>query len=131
MPKFSHFFVGTRSARDGDDTLDAISKSLVGFDVGQRPSWWVPYKDEISTIKSRSLSIKSLSQYLNKDQKALLEKSVEKTGVSSEELFAIPLTTPKSTDWTALLDQKMQLVGIAPIDMFKIQDSIKKDDNKK
>ncbi|MBV7433528.1 hypothetical protein KRX19_00670 [Cardiobacteriaceae bacterium TAE3-ERU3] len=120
LPLFDHFTLSTRQAKDGDDRLDAIDKSLSGLDIGQRPSWWIPYQDDLEDIKARANSVADLNKALDEQQQKILSKAVAKTGQSIDKLYYLPLTSALTSDWIALLDSDMNFIGAAKINAFAL-----------
>lgn len=114
LPYFGHFTLATRGSKDGDDTLDSIEMSLKGFDIGQRPSWWIPYskgKEKIRTAAKPIADLKNLTPNEQKSLDAALKKAKKAT-------FYLPLTSNRTSDMIALLDDEMNLVGAAKVRGF-------------
>lgn len=120
LPLFSRLLLSTRKAHDSNDRLDSIEKALAGLDIGQRPSWWIPYADSLEKIQQQAQPVVALQKNvsLQKQKKAALDKAIKRSGVSADKLAYLPLVSARTAEWIALLDTEMSLVGAAPIDGF-------------
>lgn len=121
LPIFGYFMLSTREAKGGDDRLDAIETALSGFDIGQRPSWWQAYGQSRSLLLERSAPISDLNAVLTEEQQQSLDRAVAQIDQSAETLRYIPLVSARHSNWIALLDDDLSLVGAAPIDSFTLK----------
>ena len=118
LPRRGVLEVATRRSRGGTDTVDAVTGALDGYDIGQRPSWWIPYGDGKAEMKKRAKPLTQLLARTTASERDALRQAAEKTGFSVADLFYLPLTSPRSTGWTAILNAAMEMVAAAPVDAF-------------
>lgn len=118
VPLFGIWQLAARQATTQDDTLKTIELSLQGFDIGQRPSWWIPYTDAHGAVQKRAQPLNKLAERVSDADRALLGKAAHKHKASLEDLWFLPLTSPAATDWTAILDKEMVILDAIPIDAF-------------
>lgn len=118
LPFFGIWQLAARAPNSEDDTLKDIELSLQGFDIGQRPSWWIPYADARETMQKRAKPLSELAWSIDDEKRALLEKNAHKHAATLETLWYLPLTSPISADWTAILDNDMTMLDAVPVDSF-------------
>ena len=109
--------VAARRPRDAGETLDAIEQAMRGYDVGQRPSWWIPYGAAQAELRRRARPLAELLDRVNADEREALRRAAA-TASPLAELFYLPLTSPRSTGWTAILNADRALIAAAPVDAF-------------
>lgn len=110
--------VAARPARNGAETLDAIEQAMRGYDIGQRPSWWMPYGDARAALRQSARPLTSLLDRVDGPAREALRRAATKTGLPSAQLFYLPLTSPRSSGWTAILNRDMEMIAAAPVDAF-------------
>lgn len=118
IPFIGIWQLATREKKESDDTINDINLALQGYDIGQRPSWWIPYADARKTIQKRALPLNTLMQHISEDKRILIEKTATKHGYPSEKLWFLPITSPKSSEWTAILNNDMHIIDVIPVDGF-------------
>lgn len=118
LPKFAMLRVAARAQTATDDPMQIVETALQGYDIGQRPSWWIPYNDARDTMKEHARPLSALADSIDDDKKALLEEALRPTGLSIKHFRYLPLTSKDQYDWTAILDGDMQIVDVVPIDAF-------------
>lgn len=118
LPKFSLLHVAARAQTSQDDPIEMVDIALQGYDIGQRPSWWIPYDDAKEGIRMHARPLSALAERVDDDKKNLLEKAIRPSGLPIEHFWYLPLTSVDQYDWTAILDGDMQLIDAVPIDAF-------------
>lgn len=118
LPIFGIWQLAARSTTEGS-TIEDVNLSLQGFDIGQRPSWWIPYTDAKEAMQQRAKPLQVLIVQVNDAQKALLETTAKRHQAKIDELWYLPLTSPSSTEWTAILDKEMNILDAVPLDAFR------------
>jgi hypothetical protein len=110
-------FAGTRSASSSQEYLRSLEQSLGGVSPAMRPDWWTPFDETRSKVLIRA---KPLSVLMAKrpEQLKVLTAAASKTRIEFAELRYLPLTSSKSTDWTALISPAGDVVGFAHVDSF-------------
>jgi hypothetical protein len=93
--------VGTRGFKDKGDESDALNKSLAGYDIGTRPSFWQDY--DLSKTKALQLS-KPVSLLYRKypNSKTEIDAAVKRAGIDATQLRFIPIFSLRG-DWVALI----------------------------
>lgn len=111
---------GTRTPKDGNETLKSISLSMQGIEPSARPGWWQSYEKSQPVVQQRMKKLATLRAKLPLGKQAILDESVKKIGLSVELLYYLPLVSQKQLDsWIALLDAHGTIKGYAPIDGFQ------------
>ena len=88
---------------------------MSGFDIGARPSRWLPWS---AAARAEALSRAKPLAAGHPAQKSDLDAAVARTGLPAAALVYIPMITFRE-DWVALLDAaKGDVVGYAPLDGF-------------
>lgn len=118
LPIFGIWQLAARAPNSEDDTLKDIELSLQGFDIGQRPSWWMPYADAREAMRKRAKPLSELAGRIGDEKRTLLEKTAQKHAATLETLWYLPLTSPASSEWTAILDKDMAFLDAVEIDAF-------------
>ena len=118
MPLFGIWQLAARDPNDTKNTLEDINLSLQGVDIGQRPSWWIPYADAREAMQKRAKPLSELAGRIGAEKRALLEKTAQKHAETLETLWYLPLTSPTSSEWTAILDKDMVFLDAVEIDGF-------------
>ena len=103
---------------DPEQKARAVTLGMGGFDIGARPSRWLPWD---TAARAEALAhAKPLAALAARRpaQKAELDAAVAQTGRPASALVYIPMITFRE-DWVALLDAaKGDVVGYAPLDGF-------------
>lgn len=118
VPLFGIWQLGTREISEKDDTIALVEFALQGYDIAQRPSWWIPYESARTQMQRHAKPLAQLRSKANDMEKIQLENIVEKNKMDMERLWYLPLTSPTSSDWTAILDQDMNFLDVIPFDSF-------------
>ena len=103
---------------DPVEKTQTLSLGFRGYDIGTRPSRWLPWD---AAARAEALAhAKPISALAARHptRRADLDAAVAKTGRSAETLVYIPMITFRE-EWVALLDAaKGDVVGYAPLDGF-------------
>lgn len=121
LPLFGRQKIGIRSAKNEKEFFESINLSFKGIEPSLRPGWWLPFTDVLPEIKKKMYALKEVKP-LQKEQQAVLDAAVQKTGLAREALFYLPLTSKLSQDWLMLLDSEGEFVGHANINGFDLQE---------
>jgi hypothetical protein len=108
--------VGTRAARDSDERVAAIDFALQGWDVGQRPSFWVPYQNIMPQALSVAKPIRTLIEKRSADSETI-RLQLNSLGLEESSARFLPLASRKR-DGAAILDASGRVVAVLPIDGF-------------
>lgn len=116
LPWHGTHLLAARRATDAE-RLDAIEMALAGVDIGQRPEFWLPASETKAALLQSAKPLQELRKR-HVARSAELQKYIEATGRSDEQLKFLPLFA-RRTDWVAFLDADTgELVGYAPFDGF-------------
>jgi len=118
LPLWDIWLLATREKKTDDDTLKDIELAMQGYDIGQRPSWWIPYDEGKSKIKEKAHPLQALLENTTEDKKALIQQAITRSGLPIEKLYYLPFTSSRSTEWAAILDDRMDLLDVIPVDAF-------------
>lgn len=118
IPLFGILQLGTREISDKDDTIALLEFALQGYDIAQRPKWWIPYADAKEQMQRYAKPLISLLDNTSNIEKKLLENVSQRHDMTIENLWYLPLTSPVSSEWIAILDENMIFLDAAPIEGF-------------
>ena len=111
--------VGVRLSQATDPDFPAsVQLSLAGLHSAFRPQRWVPYSSQLDNVKYNLQPLGKL-EIKYPDKKVIIEKSLKKYGVTSDQFGYLPLDTgnKNSSDWVVLVDRKSGLPrDFLPID---------------
>lgn len=119
LPFVGIWQLAAREAKADDDTLKDIELSLQGFDIGQRPSWWIAYAQAREQMQARAKPLRELRAQATDQEREMLDAAVARLRRPVEELWYLPLTSPISAEWTAILDKDMQWLDAVAVDGFE------------
>jgi hypothetical protein len=108
---------GTRPAKSSAELLESVELSLQGITPAMRPDWWLPFDAAKPELLQRAKPLAELLQS-RPEQATLLESAAAKTGLPTDQLRYLPLTSSKSLGWTALISPAGDMVGYAAVDAF-------------
>lgn len=102
--------VGTRVPANGDEKLDSVLWALKGFDVGTRPSYWVPFRESWWRAIGQAAPFPQVF-----DGKLAEDPSVQKwigaPRSTQEHLVVLPIQS-KEPGWYVVMDrQDPELLG--------------------
>ena len=117
LPWWGWLQVGTRSAKSSEEFLTSVNLGLSGISPAMRPDWWVPWADGRAGIDQRAKPVTELLARRPQDA-ATLQAAIAATGLPTQQLRYLPLTSRRTKDWVALLDAQARIVGHAPVDGF-------------
>lgn len=117
LPFGGVFKVATRKPKDNAEFFRSIDLSLAGFPPAVRPTWWEPIEGQFSQMRSVAKPLSDLVAQ-QPDRAEEVQKAAARSGYSVESLTYLPLTSSKTKDWIALLNESMDVVGYAPVDGF-------------
>lgn len=118
IPLFGIWQLGTREISKQDDTIELLEFALQGYDIAQRPSWWIPYEAARKQMQQHAKPLSSLLKKANDIEKNQFNEIIKDHKTDIEKLWYLPLTSPISLDWTAILDKEMNLIDVIPMDSF-------------
>lgn len=113
---FGPSVVGTRTARDSDERVAAIDFALQGWDVGQRPSFWVPYPSIMPHALSSARPIRTLIEKRSASSD-MIRLQLSSLGLAESSARFLPLSSRKR-DGAAILDASGRVVAMLPVDGF-------------
>lgn len=87
---------------------------LTGKEMGMFPKFWIPYEDVTQDVWDISDPVASLNKLTLSDQK-VLHTAIKKAGKSSSNLRFLPIITPLSDNWIAIISQSGDIVGYANV----------------
>lgn len=109
--------LGTRQPKDESERLKSIDLAMGGVDIGQRPSFWQPYKSSAPTALKQARPVEALYQHY-KGSRELLDQAVARTGRPAAQLKFLPVISFRG-DWSALVDaQSGEVVGFVQLEGF-------------
>lgn len=94
----------------------AFELALAGYDLGQRPSFWVPYEASRAQALQRSRPIDDLIEHHPQDASAI-RAELHRLGIPTGQLRFLPLQA-RSGDWVVVLDQRGTPIGFLAQDGF-------------
>lgn len=106
--------VGVRSAKNGQERMEFIQRSLEGYDGGARPKLWEPYEDSKHRVISQLKPMDGL--VLSGPAKERVDKAIQKTGLSSEAIGYADVKA-RALGWILLVDRSSG----KPLDFVSIQ----------
>ncbi|MCZ2104208.1 MAG: hypothetical protein LC137_07490 [Burkholderiales bacterium] len=117
LPLWGVLRVGTRRAASGAELMESVQRGLAGWTPARQPGWWTPWSAARDGMERRA---KPMAELLARRpvEAAALNDAIRATGLPAERLRYLPLTSSKTMDWIALLDDQMRVVGYAPVDGF-------------
>ena len=115
LPTTGPWLLGTRKPVRGDESNEALFKSLSGFDIGYRPLFWQSYEKSLASVVERS---KPLAQLLGHypERADELRGRLQDIGANPESHRYLP--TVARGDWVAVVDEGGVVVGYLPVDGF-------------
>lgn len=108
---------GTRKAVNTVEFLRSVELGLAGIPLAYQPDWWLPWGDVQVTVGNRAKPLVELIESRPADA-GMLESTAQSTGYAVQDLSYLPLVSSKTYEWVALLDDKQNIVGHAPVDGF-------------
>ena len=108
---------GTRKPASNAEMMRSLDLSLGGVPLAAQPDWWQPWADSLPAMRERA---KPLAELMGRKPQAVpvLQDAARDAGRPAAELSYLPLVSSKTLDWVALLDDKLDMVGWAPVDGF-------------
>lgn len=119
LPLFSMLHVAARPQNAADDNMEMVDIAMQGYDIGQRPSWWIPYEEATQTMRTHSHPLTALANRMDDDGRQILSEAVRPTGLPMDAFRYLPITSADQWEWTAILDGDMQIVAVVPMDGFQ------------
>lgn len=106
------------ATRDSEPTevLDAVSLAGQGYDLAQRPSYWVPYARLQATASAKSKPVSMLLTKHGMTREEFCERFRE-IPCSGEKISYLPLQA-RAGDGAVLLDDQGVVLGVVPLDGF-------------
>lgn len=117
LPAWGVREVGTRRARNEQEFFENAGLGPAGVSPAMRPNWWLPWDAAQAEMSERA---RPLAELIARRPwaKALLEQAAARAGQPVASLRYLPLTSSRSREWVALLDERLRVVGAAPVDGF-------------
>lgn len=109
--------VSTRKALNNDEFMQSMEMGMAGVSPSMRPSWWRPWNSANAEIKERAKPVTQLLEKRPQDAIAL-QAAVTEAGIPAQQLSYLPLTSSKTKEWIALLDNELRIVAYANVDGF-------------
>ena len=116
LPWFGPRLMSARESKPGDEKLRSVELSLQGYDVGQRPSYWQPYKQGQTRAAQRARPVQALIDHAPTD-KAQIEARLQALGAPLATTRFLPIQSRKG-DWVMLLSAQGQPLGILAANGF-------------
>lgn len=111
--------IGTRTSKDGPETLLSIELSLRGKEPSVRPGWWQDFELNRAEAIKRMKPLRDLMDNHAPEVRKTIDKVVEKIDVPVGGLFYLPLVSQHSLDdWIVVLDETASIVTYAPVGGF-------------
>lgn len=110
--------VATRDPENNAELFESVELSLGGITPAMRPLWWVPFESRTAEIEKKSKPLVELLKNKSRDKEVLMQ-AANKTGLATEDILYLPLTSSRNKDWVALLSRSLEIVGYAPVDGFE------------
>lgn len=107
----------TRQSRDGKEMLESVLKGVAGISLAVQPDWWAQWDAGKDGMARRAKPLSDLLARRPQDA-ATLQTAAQRTGLPTDALRYLPLTSSKTLDWVALLDGELNMVGWAPVEGF-------------
>ena len=108
---------GTRKAANNDEFMRSVEQGLAGISTAVQPDWWQPWGDANAAMRERAKPLAGLIER-RPAEAAQLQDAAKTAGHAVANLRYLPLVSSKTLDWVALLDDKLNMVGWAPVDGF-------------
>jgi len=118
LPAFGVLKISTRKPASNSEFFQSVELSLAGVTPAMRPSWWQPMSAQHGEMRSRA---RALSELIARrpGQELVLETAARQAGYAVDSLVYLPLTSSKTKEWVALLNDSLDMVGYAPVDGFE------------
>ena len=117
LPFGGVFQIATRKPKDNAEFFQSIDLSLAGTTPAMRPAWWQPMSTQHDQMRKVAKPLADL--LVRRPERAdELRNAAANSGYSVEALTYLPLTSSKTKEWVALLNDSMEMVGYAPVDGF-------------
>ncbi|TAK78329.1 MAG: pilus assembly protein [Aquabacterium sp.] len=108
--------LAARESNPGDERLQTIKLALQGYDVGTRPSYWVPYDSQLKRVLASARPVTLL--YRQKPETAAeLDGQLAAMGVDKASARFLPITA-RVQDWSVILKADGSIAGFLPRDGF-------------
>lgn len=118
LPRVGVLQVGTRRPVGSEELMQSMELGLSGVALAQLPHWWMPMEQVRQDMAGRARPLNELMARVSAPDAATLQRAVRDSGVAQEQLRYLPLTSSKTREWVALLDEQMKLRAHAPVDGF-------------
>lgn len=119
LPHFGILKLATKEKTSKNVSPHDVTLALQGYDLGQRPSWWIPYAEAEQAIRMQARPLSELAQRLNEQKRKMLEDAIRTSQLPVSAYRYLPLTSADQWEWTAILDGDMQIIAAVPVDGFQ------------
>lgn len=117
LPWWGVLKVGTRRPSNNKEMFESLELSGAGISPAHMPNWWTPWEQAQEEMKQRAHPVSDLLARRPADA-GILKQAIQASGLRTEDLRYLPLTSNVTMDWIVLLDEELNLVGYAPVDGF-------------
>lgn len=109
--------VATRHPADSNEYFQSVDLGLAGISPAMRPDWWLPWSSANSEMAQRAKPLSHLLERMPQATDAVLA-AARNAKMNPQQLSYLPLTSSKTRDWIALLNEQLEPVGYVPVDGF-------------
>ncbi len=97
-----------------------IDLMMKGIEANSLPSRWQPDSPAVRPGIAAVMQPVTLLSRTYPQQKSMIDKAVEQTGLPAEQLGFLPFTNERNRDWVVLLNRNADFVGYLPLDGFDL-----------
>lgn len=118
LPWWGVLRVNTRRPSDAAEFLKSVQQGLIGISPAQRPSMWLDWE---SAKPQMNLRVKPVSYLLDhrKNNSTVIQAAINEAGYGSRRLYYLPVTSSKTKEWVALLDENFEILDFVNVDGFE------------
>jgi hypothetical protein len=92
------------------ELLDSVYQALNGHDIGQRPSYWIPWNNVLALRAAKSVA---LLLKFHPEARSDIEARLQKMGVTVETSHYLTVIA-RARGWVAILNSEGAIVGFLP-----------------
>lgn len=105
LPFLGPELLSTRAPKDGLEMLRSIELSIAGKEPSVRPEMWEEYAPAKDKVRAASRNLPELLA-IYPDKQAKITQLAEKFNIPYASVIWLPLTSVRSMDWIALIDER-------------------------
>lgn len=113
VPLFGLLKVVALPGKTQEDKMRDVELAMQGFDIGYRPSRWIPYTEGKAIIREKAKLWHEFSNLLSEKTKNQIKKQTKK--YQQDDLYYLPLLTEDFSEWIAVLNEEMVLLEIVSL----------------